>query len=334
MKRVTTPPQLARIGEVWRFSLKQAFTTYKQSTRENVDLVIWVTKGVEDHLDHYAQEWEQFTISEGLIDHITGLPIHGAEIDLTEEIANEGSKWATRIMARRSIGVEANTYLSHQWPAITAKATEGTLYAWAPWLADRFKEHCIASQMFGHPFPMPSLLVVICMDALGPLKWTNLDDQPRLNSYSRLKRKRRCRASSETNPSIESSSDIVLPPSLQKLREKRKGHFLPTVQVLDDALTTQAVGKLISNTGQELTTKIEELELELILQAHKAQAEKDSLSHNVNLLLQEISKLGALPPIEHATKATEVLPNLHPHVHLLREKALAAKEAPLIPLEV
>eukprot|EP01018_Ginkgo_biloba_P001211 Gb_13470 [translate_table: standard] len=37
-----------------------------------------------------------------------------------------------------------------------------------------------------------------------------------------------CNVSSETNPSLESSSDIVPPPTLRKIREKRKGCFTPT----------------------------------------------------------------------------------------------------------
>eukprot|EP01018_Ginkgo_biloba_P032375 Gb_29313 [translate_table: standard] len=64
------------------------------------------------------------------------------------------------------------------------------MYAWALWVADRFKEHCLASQMFGRPFPMPSLLAIICMDALGPPGWIKPNEQPRLNAYSCLKRRR------------------------------------------------------------------------------------------------------------------------------------------------
>eukprot|EP01018_Ginkgo_biloba_P010922 Gb_30932 [translate_table: standard] len=105
-------------------------------------------------------------------------------------ITNEGAKCVARIMAKRLIGIEANTYLSHQWAAVVAKVVEGTVYAWASWVADRFEEHCLASQMFGHPFLMPSLLAIICMDALGPLGWIEPDEQPQLNSYWRLKRKR------------------------------------------------------------------------------------------------------------------------------------------------
>eukprot|EP01018_Ginkgo_biloba_P037783 Gb_23314 [translate_table: standard] len=465
-------------------------------------------------------------VDEDLIHHITRLPIHDDKIDLREEarqmgremiiqklypgykevdiwnksngfiinqITNEGAKWVARIMAKRLIGVEASTYLSHQWVAIAAK-------------------------MYRRPFPMPCLVVVICMEALGPPGWTNPNEQPRLNSYSSLKRKRgdtkdrvddaylgrfylmlrwlndgpkrskklpeyikkqwreaqwtkddkttyaslivkylpnsnfkaqrmvvidhpltspmaqydywainkahfvkepysmawsppdlpiilflevqgkvgtvgkekekkksstkgsksskskhsksgfasqghsshnkEQRTSGEERKKIEirrgqreriargkpegsqhlirsrnhhTSVYIVPPPSLQKVREKRKGRFVPTMQILNDSLTTQAINKLITSTTQELMTRVEELELELI---HQAQEEKDSLSQSVNLLLQETSELGALPSMEQATMATEVLPDVCPHVHLPRRKALAAKEAPPIPPEM
>eukprot|EP01018_Ginkgo_biloba_P037855 Gb_08116 [translate_table: standard] len=172
------------------------------------------TEALEDSLDTYNQEWEQFTaedasgqprlefldlmrwgivdyarapilylpypivvemlrrfennsfwyqdkvvqVNEELIHHITGLPFFGDKIDLKEV----GAKWAVRILTRRLVGLEASTYLSHQWAAVAAKLSEGTMYPWALWAADKFKEHCMASQMSGHNFPMPSLLTVIC----------------------------------------------------------------------------------------------------------------------------------------------------------------------------
>eukprot|EP01018_Ginkgo_biloba_P002243 Gb_14524 [translate_table: standard] len=72
----------------------------------------WVTEGVEDHLDLYAQEWEQFIIenandkmvqvNEGLVNHITGMPLHGNKIYLREEARSMG-----REVILRLIGVEA-----------------------------------------------------------------------------------------------------------------------------------------------------------------------------------------------------------------------------------
>eukprot|EP01018_Ginkgo_biloba_P012207 Gb_40144 [translate_table: standard] len=407
----------------------------------------WVIDGIEDHLNHYTQEWEQFTaenakgqhhleyiclmhsgivdyasalilylpypivvkmlrrfengsfwfqdkmvsINEGLIDHITGLPIHGDKIDLREkarqmgremiiqklypcceeadvwkksngfiinQITNEGAKCTTRIMAKRLIGVEANTYLSHQW-------------------------------MFGCPFPMPSLLVVICMDALGLPKWINPDEQPRLNSYSHLKRKRgdtkhrvanaylerfylmlrrlndgpertkklpeyikkqwrevQEKASTSGKEKIKSSakgsrslkrkhSQLELTyrghsshdKEQKTSREERKRQKIDEAKekelqkgnqkdpnVSQEVIITTPLSVNPIGTMQELITRVEELELELILQAHQAQAEKDSLNQNVNLLLQEIGELGVLPSIDQAPMATEVLPNLCPHV--------------------
>eukprot|EP01018_Ginkgo_biloba_P018713 Gb_21683 [translate_table: standard] len=70
-------------------------------------------------------------------------------------------------------------------------------------------------------------------------------------------------------PSIDSTFDIVPPPSLQKVREKRKVRFTPMVQVLDNTLTTRSARNLISGTAQELATRVEELELELVQQVHQ-----------------------------------------------------------------
>eukprot|EP01018_Ginkgo_biloba_P002173 Gb_13837 [translate_table: standard] len=219
---------------------------------------------------------------------------------IINRIANEGSKWVARIMARRLIWVEASTYLSHQWVAIVVKVIEGRLYTRFPWLVDRFKKHCLASQMFRHPFPMPSLLVIICMDALGPLRWINPDDQPQLNSYLRLRRKR-----GDTKDKVDSAylGRIYLmlwwlndgPKRSRKLLENIKKQrievwwieddetvYVSLIVVLDGTLTTQFVGKLLVGIAQELTTRVEELELEM-----------------------EIGKLGALPSIKQATMATK-----------------------------
>eukprot|EP01018_Ginkgo_biloba_P024423 Gb_13293 [translate_table: standard] len=157
---------------------------------------------------------------------------------------NKGVNWDVRIRARRLICVEASTYLSHQWVVIVAKVVKGEIYAWVPWLADRFKEYYLASQMSECPFSIPSLLVVICIDALGPPRWINPNEQHRLNSYLCLRRKR------------------------------------------EDA--------------------------------------KD----------KEIGELRAFPSIEQGTMAIEFLPNLYPHVNLLREKDKEAKEAPSMNPEV
>eukprot|EP01018_Ginkgo_biloba_P013813 Gb_07864 [translate_table: standard] len=77
---------------------------------------------------------------------------------------------------------------------------------------------------------------------------------------------------------------------------------------------------------QELTTKVEELEVELILQANQAQTEHASLNEKISLLLAKIGKLDALPSEEQSTLAFEVPTNIWPHIHLLRQKAMILKE--------
>eukprot|EP01018_Ginkgo_biloba_P003153 Gb_22353 [translate_table: standard] len=92
-------------------------------------------------------------------------------------------------------------------------------------------------------------------------------------------------------PSIESSPDIVPPPTLQKVKEKRKGCFVPNVQILNDALTTQATNRLISSTTQELTTRVEELELELILASTTKEAPLLPLEAQAKLTHLEVEGL-------------------------------------------
>eukprot|EP01018_Ginkgo_biloba_P004878 Gb_16203 [translate_table: standard] len=108
---------------------------------------------------------------------------------IINHITNEGAKWVVRILTKRLVGIEASTYLSHQWAAVVATLSKDTAYPWASWVVDKFKEHCVSSQMSGCNFPMPSLLVVICIEALGPSGWIQPDELPRLNSYSLLPKK-------------------------------------------------------------------------------------------------------------------------------------------------
>lgn len=44
--------------------------------------------------------------------------------------------------------------------------------------------------MSGHSFPMPLLVVVIYMEALGPPKWIKINYFPQLNVYSLMYRKK------------------------------------------------------------------------------------------------------------------------------------------------
>eukprot|EP01018_Ginkgo_biloba_P027478 Gb_14697 [translate_table: standard] len=141
----------------------------------------WVIEVNEDHLGVYAQEWECFSAvnNEGQRNRLL---MQGHEIDPKEEskwverdiiiqrlyqscegtevwnksngfiinrMTHEGAKWASRIIAKRLIDLEASTYLSHQWVAIALKIVAGITYAWAPWFAEKLKDHCRAFQMIG-----------------------------------------------------------------------------------------------------------------------------------------------------------------------------------------
>eukprot|EP01018_Ginkgo_biloba_P028471 Gb_08980 [translate_table: standard] len=96
------------------------------------------------------------------------------------------------------------------------------------------------------------------------------------------------------DPNLDAAFDIVPPPSLQRVREKRKGQFTPKVQALDNTLTTQSAKDLISWTAKELATRAEELELELAQQAHHAHEENEALDLNLKILTKEISRQGTL----------------------------------------
>eukprot|EP01018_Ginkgo_biloba_P018030 Gb_39364 [translate_table: standard] len=59
---------------------------------------------------------------------------------IINRMTHEGAKWAARITARRLICSEANTYISHQWAAITLKVAVGITYTWEPWFLAKKKE--------------------------------------------------------------------------------------------------------------------------------------------------------------------------------------------------
>eukprot|EP01018_Ginkgo_biloba_P000143 Gb_34506 [translate_table: standard] len=79
----------------------------------------------------------------------------------------------------------------------------------------------------------------------------------------------------ETDPSLESALAIVPSLALKKVKGKKRGHFNPSIQISDDALTT------------------------------KAQREKVSLNEKITLLLSEIDKLNAFPPKEQSKLVVE-----------------------------
>eukprot|EP01018_Ginkgo_biloba_P031742 Gb_11661 [translate_table: standard] len=104
-----------------------------------------------------------------------------------------------------------------------------------------------------------------------------------------------------TDPSIDSTFNIVPPLSLQKVREKRKGRLTPKVQVLDNTFTTQSTRDLISGIAQELAMRVEELELELVLQAHRAREDNELLNLSLNTLIREIGEFGMALSAKEAT---------------------------------
>eukprot|EP01018_Ginkgo_biloba_P019662 Gb_23016 [translate_table: standard] len=108
-----------------------------------------------------------------------------------------------------------------------------------------------------------------------------------------------------TDPNLDAAFDINPPPSLQRVRAKRKEQFTP-----------------------------KELELELVQQAHHTCEENEALNLNLNLLTKETSGLGTLLETEQGTLAQDTPPSVRPYVHLLRQTILKTKEAPLIPPEI
>eukprot|EP01018_Ginkgo_biloba_P034638 Gb_30706 [translate_table: standard] len=97
------------------------------------------------------------------------------------------------------------------------------------------------------------------------------------------------------------------------------------MQIVDGALTTRSVDQLISSKTQELTSRIEELEVQ-------AQRERTQSNNKISLLISEIAKLDTLPSEDESTTVMEVLVDIKTHVDLLRQKAKVLKKTPLAPL--
>lgn len=102
----------------------------------------------------------------------------------------------------------------------------------------------------------------------------------------------------------------------KKVKGKRKGRFNPSIQISNDSLTTKAVDLWITSTTQVLTTRVEELEVELIIQANQTQKEKSSLNEKISFLLSEIGKLDTFPLEEHTSLVEGILPDNRPYIHL------------------
>eukprot|EP01018_Ginkgo_biloba_P037461 Gb_34792 [translate_table: standard] len=425
-----------------------AYLALQQTKRVDyaVALVLYLTYPVVVEMLHHFELgalWfyhKVVSIDGELIAEMTRFSMEGATVDLKEEAKGIDKDWVMQKLypgcnredvRSKSNGFHVNCIIDEgaKWATriIPTKVAMGHLYAWAPWLANKLEDHCTTLQMSRHPFPMPSLVATICMEALGPPRWIEPRPQPRLNLYLRLQRRKGdkkdkvattylgnfyttlrwlndgseknkrghsastekddhlkdketyesrkkkqkvgeakgkkeqegrhkdsiippsvdvsnnpksmiassslntlwnvittiplfvssinvvaststqpvvsqvpltqwCQIVLETYPSIESSLDIVPPPAFQRVKEKRKGPFIPTVQISNDALTTQADGG--------------------------------------DLLLHEISMFDTLLSEEQSTLDVKIQSDLCPHIHLLRQKALAAKETPPLPPEV
>eukprot|EP01018_Ginkgo_biloba_P005568 Gb_12702 [translate_table: standard] len=130
---------------------------------------------------------------------------------------------------------------------------------------------------------------------------------------------------------LESPEDIVPSLGLIRVKEKRKGQFNPSMQIVDGALTTRSASRLISSTAQELTCRIEKLEVESILQVDQAQREWMQSNDKISLLISKIAKLDTLSMKDESTTTMEVPVDIKPHFDLLRQKAKVLKEMPLAP---
>eukprot|EP01018_Ginkgo_biloba_P013859 Gb_04933 [translate_table: standard] len=136
----------------------------------------------------------------------------------------------------------------------------------------------MSSQTIGYPFPMPFIVAMICMEALGSPNWVNPISQPRLNLYTRLQtgkeeRDREAFRSGGNNASCYTTIDISSPihftiskeevlESLQEEIERKHQEIANNVQEIHKlmiipklaTLNTQLVAKriLLDEGYQEL----------------------------------------------------------------------------------
>eukprot|EP01018_Ginkgo_biloba_P026145 Gb_36467 [translate_table: standard] len=139
---------------------------------------------------------------------------------------------------------------------------------------------------------------------------------------------------SQNPPKIEQAQelpeDLVPPPKLKKVKEKRKGRFNPSVRIVDGVFSTKSIGLLISHRAQELTSRVQELELELILQADQSRKERAQLSDKISMLTSKINKLNVQPAEDKSATPIEVPSDIQPYVDLLKQKAKVLKEISLV----
>eukprot|EP01018_Ginkgo_biloba_P025492 Gb_00352 [translate_table: standard] len=363
------PNDLGDCGHAWRLvkmmtrqllvnrAMTGAFANYREHVLGTMaTLPFWVTEGHEIDPKEEAKRVERDVIIQRLYQGCKGTEVwNKSNSFIINRMTHEGAKWASR----RLIDTEASTYLSHKWASIAFKVAAGLTYVWALWFAKKLKDQCRVSQMAGCPFPMPSLVAVICMEALGPPNWINPISHPRLNLYSRFRVKEerdlkafrlQARGVAEQTEEAKGSEEqdqgasqshktpigvvVTIPPmihpltslsptfsqstsqdlllsdwsqnlpgteqalelledlvpllKLKKVREKRKGRFNPSVRIIDGVLSTKSVGRLISNTTQELTYRVQELKLELILQADQLQKERAQIRDSLASSAKEL----------------------------------------------
>eukprot|EP01018_Ginkgo_biloba_P007486 Gb_31139 [translate_table: standard] len=251
-------------------------------------------------------------------------------------ITNEGAKWAARIMARRLIGMEANTYLSHQWVAVAAKVNEGTVYAWALWAQTLMvTDHPLMSPMAQYSYwavnkahfvresyniewSPPDLQLVMFPEVQEKASTTRKEKEKKKPSTKDSKSTKR--KHSKLGSAAQGHSPLNAQQGTSGEEQKRKK--------FDDAQghKSRKENRKDSSISQEVITTIPQKDSN----KHGSTYSYSTSSHPNPF--DPIGELGTLPSIDQATMATKVLLNLCPHVHLLREKALVAKEAPPIPL--
>eukprot|EP01018_Ginkgo_biloba_P001576 Gb_40477 [translate_table: standard] len=250
-------------------------------------------------------------------------------------MTHEGAKWVARILARRLICSEASTYLSHQWPTIALKVMAGIVYAWAPWLEKKLKDHCMSSQTTGCSFPMPSKVVVIFVEALGSSNCIDSISQPRLNLYSRLW----TRKEEKDREAFRDQQRSIYPPARGRSKPTWKfvsqdlplshwGQNLPrteqTQELPEDLVPSLALKKIREKRKGRFNPF--ELELELILQADQAQKERAQLNDKISMLTSKVGKLDIQSTEGESTTTPEVPGDIKPYVDLLRQKARVLKE--------
>eukprot|EP01018_Ginkgo_biloba_P035999 Gb_24117 [translate_table: standard] len=98
--------------------------------------------------------------------------------------------------------------------------------------------------------------------------------------------------------------DLVPSPALKKIREKIKGRFNPSIQIVDGVLTTKSA-------------------------ADQAQKERAQLSDKISVLTSKIGKLDIQPSEGESTTTIEVPSDIKPYVELPRQKAKVLKKIPL-----